>query len=204
MKGKRLLITALALAIFGSTAAYANDVAEYVKARAVKVKVNGSTLKSDGLLVTVGNETKTYLPLRDIADTLQAVVIWEDGKPVEIYKPNVHISFMQPRKDGSYALFGIVHPNEKYTFLTQIQIDSLMTNLYGWKVEIVDPQGNVVAREEKKLTAASTSGVVWDQIPVTLQVNHAGLYMVKVFMKTEEKGDYSFVSEKALLSERKN
>lgn len=201
MKAKKLLALTLVMVMFGTTAAFADDVAAWYKAKTVKVKVNGEMLKTDGLLVNVGDASKTYLPLRDIANTLQAVVKWEDGKPVEIYKPNVHISFLTQRKDY-LGLFGKVHPTkEKYNFRVQVDIDSMLTDLYGLKVEIVDPYGNVVVEEERKISA-STSDVMWVQVPVTMQVDYTGKYMVKVYMKTEEKGEYFIVSEKALLSEQ--
>ena len=70
---------------------------------------------------------QVMLPLRDIADTLQAIVDWDaKSQTVRMYKPNVHIFLSTRNNDGSFGTFGKVFHRETHNFFIFAQIDSLV------------------------------------------------------------------------------
>lgn len=200
MKVKRLLLLVLALSLLGTATVFANDAAEWYKAKKVKVKVNGETLKAGGLLVTMDDESKTMLPLRDIANTLQAVVEWDEAtQTVSIFKPNVHIALSTLNKDGSFGTFGSVNQKKKTDFFIFAQLDTVTMNIDSLKVEIVDPFNDVVYTSEHKLNLTANNDQYWFRTPhISMEFKYVGKYKVKTYMKTTEKGEYYLVSEKGL------
>jgi len=196
MKAKRVIILVLALALCGATAAYADDAYDYFRGRKVQVSVNGQLLKTNALLAVVDNEPKAYLPARDIADQLQAIVKWDEKtQTVHIIKPNVHIWLMYTHKDGSSRAFGKVEQGSKLDFQIFVQMDNIRTGIHGLRFEIVDPYNNVVYENEKTYNGRNDA-TEWLQVPVSMEFRYVGAYRVKMYMKDDPKGDYFLLSEK--------
>jgi hypothetical protein len=197
MKLKRLLVLILAFSIAGSVTVFADDAFEWYKGKEVKVFINGQTMKSSGLLINGPKfENTTMIPLRDMAETLRAIVKWNgDKQTVNIYKPNVHISLVQQLKGGSFGTFGQVSHKSKYDFYIFTQIDSLLTKVHSYKIVIEDPNNKNVFSEEKVLKEQKEN--LWIGTDnISLEFEHLGKYTVKVYMKIEESGEYFLVSEK--------
>src|SRR5690606_22506410 len=99
MKMKRIMMVLCIMLIWCSMMVFAN-----ASSSKIKVIVNGSNLGDIGALVD-GN---TYLPLRKIGESLNAIVGWDaDSKSALIYKPNVHM-FIYNSSNGSETTFGEV------------------------------------------------------------------------------------------------
>lgn len=202
MRIRRILLLSMAFIIFGAVTVLANDSFQWYKAKSVKVVVNDKTLKTSGLLMSGDSELKntTMLPVRELAGTLQALVNWDSkAQTVTIYKPNVHISLVQGQGDGPYTVFGQVAHKLKINFKIFAQIDSITTKLHAFKLTIVDPTGQTVYESEKLLKEKMEN--IWHATEnINLEFKELGDYTVKVFMKINEKDDYSLVSEKVLQS----
>lgn len=192
MKLKRILLLILMFIIFGAATAFANDSFEWYKGKSVKVIVNDKELSSPGLLI----EGKTMLPLREIANTLQAIVNWNGNtQTVNIHKPNVHITLVQMLKGNSFRSFGQVIHKTNFEFNIFTQVDSITTKVHSFKITIVDPKGEILYTYEDVLTQQKEN--IWIGTPaIDLEFKELGKYTVKVFMKVDEKADYSLVSEK--------
>ena len=196
MKWKRLMLLILVFSMVGAVTVFADDAFEWYQGKKVKVIVNDTQLKSPGLLI----DGTTMLPAREVAENLQAMVRWNGStQTVTIDKPNVHISLLQEFKNGSFGTFGQVIHKNKYDFHIFTQIDSLKTELYSYKITIVDPYGNTQYTYEDELKQQKEN--LWIGTPnINLEFKHIGKYTVKFFMKTDAKGDYSLVSEKVFPS----
>jgi|HigsolmetaAR203D_1030402.scaffolds.fasta_scaffold00632_23 hypothetical protein len=200
MKAKRVLIIFLLLALCGATAAYANDAYDYFRGKKIKVTVNGQTLKTNGVLTVVDNESKVLLPVREIANQLHAIVKWDEStQTVSIIKPNVHIWLTVSNKDGSFGTFGIVDHGSKLDFNIFVQMDNIKSGIHGLRFEIVDPYNNVVYESEKAYDGKN-GGIEWLQVPVSMEFKYLGSYRVKMYMKDDPKGEYYLLSEKVFNS----
>jgi hypothetical protein len=196
MKFKRILLLILVFIIFGAATAFANDSFEWYKGKSVKVVVNGKELSSPGLLI----DGKTMLPLREIANTLQAIVNWNDNtQTVKIHKPNVHLSLVQMGRNNSFTPFGQVIHKTKYDFHIFTQVDSITTKVHSFKITIVDPKGETLYTYEDVLKEQKEN--IWiGTDKINLEFKELGKYTVKVFMKVDQAEDYSLVSEKTFPS----
>ncbi len=178
--------------IVGAVTVAANDSFEWYKGKSVKVVVNGKELRSPGLLIN----GRTMLPLREIADTLQAIVQWNGTtQTVNIHKPNVHISLVQMGRNNSFIPFGQVFHRSKLDFYVFTQVDSLSTKVHSFKITVVDPNQKTIYEYNKVLNENKEN--MWigtDNISVVFE--ELGRYTVKVFMKVDERDDFSLVSEK--------
>jgi hypothetical protein len=203
MKVKRLIVFVLILALSGTATAFSSDIYEWYKGKNVKIMVNGEELDTQGVMIQFENEVKTMLPLRDIANTLQAMVKWdEEEQTVHLYKPNVHISLTTQFKDGTLGTFGKVFHRQKFDFFIFAQIDSLLTPIESLKFEIVDPLGRMVYEHEHLLSRQETGDVLWVRSPnINLEFRQLGDYIVKVYMKLDKNNNYDLVSEKVFNSE---
>lgn len=202
MKWQKLLLPLCVLFVIGAGTVWADDVYEWYKAKEVRITINGEELSSKGLLVEDENgDSTTMLPLRDIADALQAMVKWDEAsQTVHLYKPNVHIFLSTMNKDGSFGTFGRVYYKEKHNFIIFSQIDSLEADVSALKFEILDPNGNRVYEHEQTLDVKNEN-TIWVKSPnISLEFMHLGEYKVKLFMKPEGDDAYHLVSEKVFQS----
>lgn len=213
MKVRRLLLSVLIIALLGTVTVFASEGLEWYRGEKVAVTINGKPLKSDGLLLQMNKESRTMLPLRDIAETLQAMVEWDGAqKAVSIYKPNVHVTPIGSLKEGGEGVFGIVPSNSKTSFRVFLQIDNLTTSIEELKIEIVDPFGDAVfttksdkseLEEAKKTSKAggAPDSMIWLRHSVNgFHFKYAGEYKIKVYMKMHADSEYYLVAEKVLYS----
>ncbi|MEB3102956.1 stalk domain-containing protein [Ferviditalea candida] len=193
MRLKRFTVLALVLFLFGSVTVFADDVYEYYKGKPVQILVNNQEISSNGLIIDDKNGgSRTMLPLRAIASTLQALVSYDSStQTVNVYKPNVHMAFQAKDK----TVFSVVTRGE-YEFAVFSQIDSLKTNVSGIKIEVEDPYGNVVASKQKELTENKES--FWWAPTISVNFKYSGDYAVHFFMKTSPDSSYVLVSEKMI------
>ncbi|GBF76216.1 hypothetical protein PA598K_04668 [Paenibacillus sp. 598K] len=186
MKFRKIVILLLVLSLWGGTMLFADSANQRVR-----VIVNGSELDDQGLLV----DGKTYLPLRQIANTLQSLVEWNDSaRRVTVYKPNVHMFLFQDK-----TIFGNVTRNSRPTFNVHAQVDSLKVDISAVKVTISDPGGRETLIHEEEVTNQRED--FW--LPtkeIRYHFEAAGKYTVRFYMKPAGSGDWAVVSEKTIVS----
>ncbi|AJY76409.1 stalk domain-containing protein [Paenibacillus beijingensis] len=184
MKLKKPFILLLAMSLWGGSMIFADSAAQ-----TVRVIVNGSVLDEGGII----NDGKTYLPLRQLASSLQAIVAWdEQSKKVTLFKPNVHMFLFQDSK-----IFGNVDRGNKYTFNVFAQIDNLLTDISAVKVSIFDPSGRETVIDFKNINVSKDN--FWYRTEdVKYNFDSSGKYAVRFFMKVNASDDWKLVSEKLI------
>jgi hypothetical protein len=201
MRWKKLLLLVCLFLLLGAVTVWASDTYEWYRGKPVSVFINDQQVNTRGLLMQMGNDSKVMMPLRDVADMLQAMVTWNaDTQTVRMYKPNVHIFLSTMNKDGSFGTFGKVYHKEKHDFFIFTQIDSLVRDVHSLKFEILDPNGKKVYEHEHVLNG-TTDDVLWVRTPnIQLEFAHRGEYKVKLYMKLSASSPYHLVSEKVFHS----
>lgn len=204
MKLKRLLLIVLALSLFSAATVVANDGFDWLKAKKIKLKVNGETLSASGLIANIDKDNKTMIPVDDIANALQAVVKWDEAsQTLNIAKPNAHIYLLTPQGGSSEGMFARVYYDETSVFSILVHLDSVQ-EAHSLRFDIIDPADNVVYSSEGR-TKEPDAGMIWHRTPknITMKFKRLGKYTVKVYLKPDEKSDYFLISEKAFESIRK-
>ena len=187
MKLRKLLVLVVLLSLWGGTMMFADAATQKVR-----VAVNGSELGDSGMLI----DGTTYLPLRQIAGTLQSLITWdESSKKVTIDKPNVH---MFTFKDKSP--FGKVTKGSKFSFWVWAQVDSLNTDISAVKIVLASPGGKEQLIQSLKVTSRKADFQV-----LTEEIKHefdaAGSYAVRMYMMPSGSEDWTLVSEKLIVTE---
>ncbi|WP_308638998.1 stalk domain-containing protein [Paenibacillus silvisoli] len=184
MKFRKLFILTLVLSLWGGTMLFADSASQRVR-----VIVNGSELDDAGIFT----DGKTYLSVRQVANTLQSIVIWDEAsKKVTLYKPNVHMFLFQDS-----TIFGNVTKGNRISFKVFAQIDNLLTEISAVKATIEDPQGNETLIQSKNVTIDKDN--FWYRTDdVTYTFDSAGKYTIKFYMKTAGSDDWKLVSEKTI------
>jgi hypothetical protein len=184
MKFRKLLVLLLVMSLWGGTMIFADAAAQKVR-----VLVNGSELDDTGLFI----DGKTYLPVRQLANTLQSLIVWDEGsRKVTVYKPNVHMFLF---RDGN--IFGNVTKGSKITFKVFSQIDNLLVDLSAVKVSITDPEGNekIIQYKNETIQKDNFWFVTED---FTYLFDTSGKYAIRFYMKTTSGDDWRMVSEKTI------
>ncbi len=196
MKLKKFALLASVLFLLSTATVFADDVYGWYKGKKVKVYVNNIELMEPGLSI----DGKTMVPLRDVAEPLQAMVSWDDAtQTARIYKPNVHMFVFEVVKDKITQSFGKVLKG-KYNFIIFTQVDSLYSKAESVKFVIEDPSGTAVTVDEKSIEVQKDN--FWYSTPsITFDFKQTGKYTVKMYMKLEKTENYALVSEKAIVSE---
>lgn len=196
MKRGKILILISLIALGTTATAYAEDVYKWFQAKEIKVYVNGSGLNMSGYMTEEG---VTYLPMREIADTLQGMVVWDqENEIVKINKPNVHISLLQVKENNNFIPFGDVEKGQ-HEFVIFTQVDSLYNKISSIKATIESPFGEEVYSYEDEITSSKEN--LWFTTP-SIQINfeQVGKYTVKIYMKKVGDSSYSLVSERVIRS----
>lgn len=195
---KKVLLLILALSVLGSATVWADDVYNSLKVKKIKVTVNGKEIRDGGVVTEAG---RTMLPLREMADTLQALVVWDDdAQTVNVYKPNVDI-FPYTTVKGQDSQFGSVFKG-KNEFSVTTQVDNLKTKIHSIKLTIVDPAGESVLTHEEQLKDANEE--FWFKLTnLTVDFKQTGKYAIQVYMKASKDADYYLVGEKTIRSIQK-
>jgi hypothetical protein len=185
MKLKKLLILLTVLSLWGGTMIFADAASQKVK-----VVVNGSNLGDTGML----SDGQTFLPLRQVANKLQALVTWdEDAKKATINKPNVHMFLFKDK-----TIFGKVNQGTT-TFSVFAQVDSLNVDISAIKIVIADPKGNEDLIGSQKITTQKDN--FWFRTEeIKYNFNSAGNYDIRFYVKPSS-DDWTLVSEKQVIAD---
>ncbi|CAM3654045.1 stalk domain-containing protein [Marinicrinis lubricantis] len=196
MNLRKLAAVICIIGITSSVTAFADDAFEWVKAKKVKVSVNGSSMGTSALLTEDGS---TMLPLRDIANQLQGMVEWDDKtQTVKVYKPNVHVSLLLAKDPKNMIPFGDVEKG-KHEFVIFTQVDSIYNKISAIKTTIEDPFGDTVYTYEDEVKDHKEN--LWMTTPtIELNFKQVGKYTVKIYMKPEGSKQYALVSQKVIRS----
>jgi hypothetical protein len=196
MNIRKLLLCALALSVIGGASAGAAEVYQTLKGKKVRLTVNGEDLDGGALQI----DGKTYVPLRSVSDTLRALIKFDpNSDSIHIYKPNVHLLLFTGDKNAMKP-FGNVKRGE-YEFSVFAQVDNLKTKVHSVKTTVVDPSGETVETQVKKLPDDETRDMFWYVTsPIRLDFKLTGEYKVKFYIKQSDDSEFELVSEKAILS----
>ncbi|MCQ6558211.1 stalk domain-containing protein [Paenibacillus mendelii] len=187
MKFRRLLILLLVMSLWGGTMMFADSAAQKVR-----VIVNGEELDDAGLI----SDGKTYLAVRQLASTLQSLVIWDEAsKKVTVYKPNVHMFLFQDNN-----IFGNVNKGNHYTFKVFAQIDNLKTEVAAVKVSIYDPSGTEKVIQSQNVSVNKDN--FWYRTDdIKYNFDASGKYAVRFFLKVNANDEWKLVSEKIITAQ---
>lgn len=205
MNWKRTMLLTLIIAVIGTTAVFAKDIVETIRAKKITVQTGGTSITG----YSVQSNGKVLVPLDEITETLEAVVEYNDDE-VEIYKPNVHLSLFNVArkttklfgftiKKDEYTLnapFGVVTEGGEYEFIISAQVDSMPVEVENIQYEIIDPDGEQIYSSSYQI---KLKDYFWHTTePISLRFNQTGEYKINLYMQTEPKGDYHLVSRKIL------
>ncbi|HEX7056006.1 MAG TPA: stalk domain-containing protein [Bacilli bacterium] len=204
MKLKRLLVLIVVITVIGGISVFADDGFDTFKGKTVKIFVNDREASSNGLLVADKNGlTKSMVPVRDIADALQALVEYDEAtQSINVYKPNVQMSVMYMAKD-SVQFLGDVTRGQKLTMYILTWIDSVKTNLSALKVTVEDPYGGEIFSDVKEVNEQSDDHFWWGSKKMPVEFKYSGPYVVKLYMK-DSNSDYTLVSQRIIKSVAKD
>ncbi|AZN40584.1 stalk domain-containing protein [Paenibacillus albus] len=189
MKFRKLLLLTLVLSLWGGTMLFADATSQRVR-----VILNGSELDDSGIFT----DGKSYLSIRQIANNLQSIVLWDDSsKKVTIYKPNVHMFLFQDTK-----IFGNVNKGDKLSFKVFAQIDDLKTEISAVKVTIANPSGNESLIQSNNVSIDKDN--FWYRTDdYDYKFDSTGKYTINFYMKVAGMDDWKLVSEKTITSNAK-
>lgn len=203
MKVKRLLILILAFGILSIGVITATSPwGDYKGFPQVRVMFNGNEVSMGNVPGFIVDDT-IVLPMRKLADSLQALVSWSSSdNTAHLYKPNVHMfAGKEVTKDGTIKQsFGKVQQGDNVSFIVFAQADSIEADIYSFKMEIVDPSGSVVGQSDETVLNGSKDSF-WYPWPFEIKFNSYGEYKVQFLMKLHADSGYTVVSEKVIVSE---
>ncbi|MFD2116187.1 copper amine oxidase [Paenibacillus yanchengensis] len=182
---KKVAVALLLLTVWGGSMAFANSTATKVQ-----VWVNGSAVSESGMLL----DQKSYLPLRELASSFKAILIWdENNKTAKLFAPNVHMFVYQGNKP-----FGeVVRSSQAQKFKVFSQIDNLKTDISSVKVSIADPKGKETMIQTQSVTSKSDNfWFVTEEIDYKFDTT--GKYTIRFSMKLSANDDWTVVSEKMI------
>jgi hypothetical protein len=218
MKAKRLIILTLVFSlVFGATV-YADSLwGNYREFPKAKVLVNDTELTfKDGEVPAFVIDGSTVLPIRKVAESLQAIVKWDkDTMTANIYKPNVHMFVSEDVKieknkqvSSIKSPFSVVETGKTVDFVVVLQVDGLKANSTGFKISIIKPDGDEYVSTDYSADSGSTSNSTTSKLPLifgytspfNVKFSQKGTYLVRFSFKgTDDK--YTVVSQKSIVSE---
>ena len=185
MKFRKLLIATLAMSLLGGSMIFADAVSQKVR-----VIVNGSEVDDAGIYT----DGKMYLSVKQIANTLQSLVTWdESAKKVMINKPNIHMFLFQDTN-----IFGNVVKGNKITFKVFAQIDNLLTDISAVKVTITDPSNNEQTIQSKSVSLGDKDNFWYRTDDYKYSFDAAGKYTINFYMKIPSSDEWKLVSQKTI------
>lgn len=204
MKVKRLAALTATLVMLGAGIVYAGSPwGEYQGFTKVQVKINNQTITT-GDVPAFMIDGRVVLPLRELAASLQAVVKWDDEtKTASLYKPNVHMFVAKDiaKDDSPKTPFGKVSKGNKLDFVVAAQVDSLVTPIQSFKIDLVSPEGAII-RTTNGVPLQDNKDSFWYSWPLeSVSFDASGKYKVQFKIKTDDAGDYTLASEKTIISE---
>jgi hypothetical protein len=215
MKAKRLIILTLVFSmVFGATV-YADSLwGTYNGFPKAKVFVNDSEVTfKEGEVPAIVIDGSTVLPIRKVAEKLQAIVEWDkETMTANIYKPNVHMFVSEDVKvdknNKQVAVikspFSVVETGKTVQFVVVVQVDGLKADATGFKISIIKPNGDEY--ESKEVDADnSPTGLLpsifgYTSLPFDLKFSQKGTYLVRFSFKDKD-DNYTVISQKSIVSE---
>ncbi|MEF3303896.1 stalk domain-containing protein [Paenibacillus sp. GYB003] len=201
---KRLALLTATLVVLGAGIVYAGspwgDYQGYAK---VRVQLNNEGVPT-GDVPAFMIDGRVVLPLRELSDSLQAMVKWDDeSKTAYLYKPNVHMFVAKDiaKDDSPKTPFGKVSQGNKLDFVVAAQVDSLATPIQSFKIDLVSPEGAVI-RSTNAVALQDGKDSFWYSWPLeSVSFDSYGKYKVQFKIKLDDIRDYAVVSEKTIISE---
>ncbi|MCU6709009.1 copper amine oxidase N-terminal domain-containing protein [Paenibacillus sp. J5C_2022] len=190
MKLRKVAIWLVLLTLWGGTM-----LAAEAASQKVTVFVNGIKQGEGGVLM----DGKTYLPLRQLATAMNAIVEWDgERNEASLHKPNVHMFVYHINKEGDKP-FGAVNKGFPGNIKVFAQVDNLQTEINAIKVTIKDPSG-----QEKLLQSQDDKSFNDNFWFVTeeseYKFDQAGNYTIQFQMRTASDDKWHIVSEKRIHS----
>jgi hypothetical protein len=198
---KRVGVIVLICFMLGTAYAYADNQGLFKGFQKVKVMVNSkelSNLSVPGFVI----DGKTVLPLRDLADAVNAVVLWDaNTQTVNLIRPNAHLLIADSvGKDTVKKVFGKVAKGKKEVdFSVFVQVDGLSEPVSKLKLTVEDPSGTVIDSYEQKLVGVD--GDFWLVRPFEVRFTQSGKYTVNLFVQMEKSEEFAKISSKSIVSE---
>ncbi|GAA3407238.1 stalk domain-containing protein [Paenibacillus hodogayensis] len=204
MKMKRLAALTATLVVLGAGIVYAGSPwGEYQGYTKVRVQVNNTEVPA-GDVPAFMIDGRVVLPLRELSDSLNAIVKWDDAsKTAYLYKPNVHMFVAKDiaKDDSPKTPFGKVSKGNKLDFVVAAQVDSLTTPIQSFKIDLVSPEGAII-RSTNAVTLQGGKDSFWYSWPLeSVTFDSTGKYKVQFKIKLDDAHEYSVVSEKTIVSE---
>jgi hypothetical protein len=196
MNTRKLLISIILLSLVGGATAGATQVLQTWKGKEVRIFVNNEEI-AEGILI----EGRTFVPVRPLSDTLQAS-IQVDKEDIHIYKPNVHL-FLFSGDRTAMKPFGNVYQG-RYEFFVFAQVDNLKTQVHSIRTSVIDPRGQTVEAQIFRFTNESREEFWYTTAPIKLDFKLIGEYKVRFSMKSAEESEYELLSEKSIVSMKKD
>ncbi|WJH33119.1 copper amine oxidase N-terminal domain-containing protein [Paenibacillus sp. CC-CFT747] len=204
MKAKRVAVLICVFSMLFTATVFADSLwGSYEGYSKAKVRINGSDVAfPEGDVPAFVMNGRTVLPLRQLTDSLQAMVKWDnDAKTADIYKPNVHMFFAQDVSNKDYSLqkpFAKVDQGKTVNFVVFSQVDNLKLHVDGFKISITAPSGEEAA-PALEVPLDTNEESFWYPWPFKVNFTQKGNYTVKFsFLLNNE---YTVVSQKVIVSE---
>jgi hypothetical protein len=215
MKSKRLLILTLVFSMLFGATVYADSLwGTYNGYQKAKVYVNGSEVTfKDGEVPALVIDGSTVLPIRKVAEKLQAIVEWDKTTmTAKIYKPNVHMFVSEEvkvDKNKQVAVikspFSVVETGSTVQFVVVVQVDGLKADTTGFKISIIKPNGDEYDSQVVDADSSTTGGLLpaifgYTSLPFDLKFSQKGTYLVSFSFKDKD-NNYTVISQKSIVSE---
>ncbi|MCA0753875.1 copper amine oxidase N-terminal domain-containing protein [Paenibacillus sp. N4] len=186
MKFKKVAVLLLVLSLWSGTMMFADAASQRVR-----VIINGIDQDDGGLI----EDGRTYLPVRQLANALHAVIEWDNQtKTATVVKPNVHMFLFQDNK-----VFGNVDKGYQGSFKVFSQIDNLKTDIAAVKVSIFDPAGREKVIQSESVSPKSDN--FWYATdPIDYKFESSGKYAIRFSLKPRGSDEWTVVSEKLISS----
>ncbi|WP_424765922.1 stalk domain-containing protein [Paenibacillus sp. sgz302251] len=186
MKLRKVVILLLVLSLWGGTMLFADSAGQKVR-----VFINGIDQDDGGLIA----EGKTYLPLRQLATSLQAIVEWDNtNKRATVYKPNVHMFLFR-----NNTVFGNVDRGFQGKFKVLAQIDNLKTDIEAVKISIFDPSGKEKVIQSGKVNPKNDN-FWYGTEDIEYKFESSGKYPIRFFIRSTGSDEWTVISEKIISS----
>lgn len=204
MKAKRIALLLFVFSMLFGASVFADSLwGNYEGYSKAKVRVNGTDLQiSDSDVPAFVINNRTVLPLREVANSLHALVKWDDASKIaDIYKPNVHMFFAMDVSNKDYSLqkpFAKVDQGKTVNFVVFSQVDNLKVKVNGFRISIIAPNGEQAA-PSLDVPLDTNEDSFWYPWPFKVAFAQKGNYTVQFsFLYNNE---YTVVSEKIITAE---
>lgn len=186
MRFRKIIVLLVLLSLWGGTMLFADAATQKVR-----VIINGINQDDGGIIV----DGKTYLPLRQIASSMQAIVEWDNqSKRATVDKPNVHMFLFRNNN-----VFGNVNKGFQGSFKVFAQIDNLKAEITAVKVSIFDPGGKERVIQSGAVNPKSDN--FWYATEdIEYKFESVGKYPILFFIKLKGSDEWQAISEKQISS----